>query len=128
MSTSITSGSTCAPAPRNASQLGAEQNHVLDRRVMQLLAQDLQALGRRDEHAHAAVGEDVGHLLGLQDRVDRHEHPARGGGAEDRHHGLDPLVEVDADPIAALEPERLQTAAEGGDLVPQLGVALAWNP
>ena len=62
--------------------------------------------------------------LALQDRVDGHEHAAGGGGAEDRHDGLDPLVEVDADPVAALEPALPEPGAEGGDVAPQLAVAL----
>ena len=33
-----------------------------------------QPLGRRDEHAHVAVAQDVGDLLGLEQRIERNEH------------------------------------------------------
>ena len=56
-----------------------------------------QALGRRDQHAHVAVAQDVGHLLRLEQRIERHEHAAGGRGAEHRDDGLDALFEIDAD-------------------------------
>ena len=130
MSTSITSGSDRAPrgtlpgvhARRRPPARRRARTTCSTAVLRELLAQQLEALRRGDEHAHAAVVEDVGDLPGLQHRVDRHEDAAGGRGAEDRHDGLDPLVEVDADALAALEPERLQARREGRDLVPQLGV------
>ena len=101
---------------------GAEHDDVLDGGLLELVAQQLEALRGRDEDAHAAVVEDVGDLLGLEHRVDRDEHAAGGRGAEDRDDGLDPLVEVDADALAALEPELAQPGGERRHLVPQLAV------
>jgi hypothetical protein len=65
------------------------------------LAQQHQPLRRGDQHADVAVLQDEGHLLRLEDRVDRDEHRASGGGAEAGDHGFDALVEVDGDAVAA---------------------------
>ena len=133
MSTSITSGSGAGPVPRNASQAcsstpGADSGASPSTTTCSTAVcasssrRTLEALGRRHEDAHAAVVEDVGDLLGLQHRVDRDEDAAGGRGPEDRHDGLDPLVEVDADALAALQADLAEARGEGRDVVPQLAV------
>ena len=92
----------------------AHEDDVLDA----VLAEQREALGRRDEDAHLAVAEDVRELLGLQQRVDRDEHTAGGRRAEHRDDGLDALLEVDRHPLAPAQPEPVQRRAERGDLGP----------
>ena len=88
----------------------------------QLVAKQLQPLRRRDQDADAAVAEDVADLMRAQQRVDRNEDAAGGRGAEERDDRLDPLVEVDGHPLAALEPELAQPGAEREQPVGKLGV------
>ena len=87
-------------------------------------ARDLrQQVGVADQNFGAAVGQDIGDLLGLQMPVDRHHRAAqRGGGAGDleqreiiaQHHG---------DRRAALQPERPQSRRGSRDAGVNLGIA-----
>ena len=71
-----------------------------------------EALGRRHQHAHVAVAQDVADLLGLEQRIERHEHAAGRGRAERRDHGFEALVEIDADAFGAGELQRAHRVAE----------------
>lgn len=88
------------------------------------VAQGGEALGRGHQHAHVAVLQDVADLLGLEDRVDRHEHAAGRAGTEEGGDGFGALVEVDRDALAALEAEPDQPAGKAHDRVVELGIAL----
>ncbi len=64
-----------------------------------------------------AVVQDVTDLTSSQHGVDRDEHAAGPRRAEDRGDGLDPLVEVDPDPITPMyaeAPEPVRHCLDGG--------------
>ena len=78
----------------------------------------VQALGAGHDHADVAVAQDVADLLGLEQRVDRHEHGAGVRGAEGHCDRLEPLVEVERDALAALD---AHPDEPGGDAVDEVG-------
>jgi hypothetical protein len=78
----------------------AHQHRAQVRAARQRGVQLRQALGGGDQHPHVAVGQDVRHLLGLEQRIDRDEHGAGQACSEHRRHVLDALVEVDGDALA----------------------------
>jgi hypothetical protein len=92
---------------------------MLDRCEM---VEQLQALRRRDEHADLAVGQDVGDLPALQQRIDRDEHAAGRRGGEHRDHVLDALLQVHRDAVAPPQPEPVQPGGCRGHVAPELGV------
>ena len=97
-------------APRrqdDVPQVRAAFEHSGERRV---------PLGRGDQDAHVAVAQDVCDLVGLQDRVERHEGAAGGGRTEGRDDGLRTLVEVDADSLAAGPRPRPTTPDANGSI------------
>jgi hypothetical protein len=63
-----------------------------------------ETLGRRHEKPHVAVAQDVADLFRLEQRIEGDENASRFRGAEARDHGLDALVEVDADAIERRSP------------------------
>jgi hypothetical protein len=67
-----------------------------------------QAFGGGHKHAHFAVGQDVRHLLALEQRVDGHVYAAGARGAEHRNHRLEALLGVDGDALAAPQAQREQ--------------------
>jgi hypothetical protein len=102
-----------APAVRRQPGLGRRARHQHRAQVGaagQRGTQLGQALGGGDQHPHVAVGQDIRHLLGLEQRIDRDEHGAGQRRAEHRRHVLDALLEVDGDPFAAPDAGREQRA------------------
>ena len=97
----------------DVAQIGAPPEHVREER---------EPLGRGHQHAHVAVAQDVGDLLGLEQRIDRHEHAAGRRGAERRDHRLEALVEIDRDAVRAGEAEGEEAGAECGDPLLKRGV------
>ena len=85
------------PAARvsgESSSAAVDQHDVTQcRQLLGVVPELLPPLARRDQHADVAVVEDVGDLVRLEHRVHGHEDAARRGGPEDRHDGLDALVE-----------------------------------
>ena len=77
--------------------------------------QEREPFAARHQGADIAVSQDVAYLLGLQDRIDRNEDASRETGAEDRHDGLDALVEEDRDAFSACKVEVEQAVGEAGD-------------
>ncbi len=95
-----------------------------------------QPLGRRHQHAHVAVAQDVGDLLRLEQRIDRHEHAAGRGRAERWRRPSRSAFEIDADamlprcspravsPLALSRPaawavaRRTPTSPTGGERAP----------
>lgn len=127
--------------PRRRGQQGVpgqarevRRQHVAGRRIagddqgMQVgaLGQGRQQAGeplrRGEQHPHIAVGEDVAHLLGLEDRVHRHEDQARRAGAEGGDHRLEALFQIDAHPLAALQAKAQQAVGAAPDGVTQLAI------
>ncbi len=64
-----------------------------------------QTLGRGHQHPHIAVLQDEGDLLGLEQRIDRHEDAAGSRRAETGDDGLEALFQVDGDAFAARQAE-----------------------
>ncbi|KFB73559.1 MAG: hypothetical protein AW09_001183 [Candidatus Accumulibacter phosphatis] len=85
--------------------------------------QQRQTFGRGDERPHIAVAHDVGHLFGLEQRVQRHKDATGGSAAKTRNDGFQPLLEVDGHPLAALQAEANETADETGNGLLELSVA-----
>ena len=81
-----------------------------------------QPLGRGHEHAHVAVAQDVADLVGLQQRIERHEDAARRRRAEAGDHGLEALFQVDRDALAAPQAERAQSGSTARDGGLQIGI------
>ena len=81
-----------------------------------------EALLRGHQHAHVAVAQDVADLLGLQQRIERNEHAARRRGSETGDHGLETLVEIDADAFSPTETELAHAGRESVDAGRQRGV------
>ena len=134
MSTSTTAGASGQLGPAAATSRRAVHHASTSRRRRRArrastarapgAAPAAPALGRGDQHAHVAVGEDVRDLPGLQHRVDRartRRRPAEvPNSADDR---LDALVEVDRHPLAPPQPEPVQRRARTRrPWLPQLGV------
>ncbi len=71
-----------------------------------------QPFRRGHQHPDIAVAQDVGDLLGFQQRIERHEDAARSRGAEAGDHRLETLFEVDGDALAALQPQSDQPPGE----------------
>ena len=108
---------------------GLGDHHVLQSRAArQHRRQQGQAVGRGDEHPHAAVTQDEAHLLGLQQGVQRHEHRACGGGAEAGHHGLGALFEVDGHTLTTAQAQLHQAAGESANRLGQGRVAGVHRP
>ena len=84
--------------------------------------QRLQARTRSDEHAHAAIAQDVPDLIGLEQRIDGDEHGALRGRAERRDHRFDSLVEVHGNASAASHAQRCHRTREARDLRSQLRI------
>jgi hypothetical protein len=80
------------------------------------------------QYPHGAVVEDVPHLPGPQHGIHRDEHGTGPRAGEQRHDGLDPLVEEDRDALAAIKPKVAQ--ASGRELRPlvQIGVGDRGRP
>ena len=93
---------------------GIGQHDVAQVRTLHqhMTSQQAQALRRGDQHAHVAVAQDVADLLGLEQRIHRHERTAGAGRAEAGDHRFEALVEVDADPFAALQAQTRDAAGE----------------
>jgi hypothetical protein len=115
------------PGERTAAggkRVGVDHDHV-----PQIVAgrqgrrQQRQALGRGDQRPHIAVAHDVGDLIGLEQGVERHEDAAGGGRAKTGDDGLEALLEVDGDPLAALQAEADEAADEAFDRLLQHAVA-----
>jgi hypothetical protein len=83
----------------------------------------VQAFGRRDEHSHVAVAQDVGNLLRLQQRIERHEHRAGTHRAEGSGHELQSLFQIDADTFTACNAELDQSPGEQLDGLRKFAVA-----
>ena len=79
--------------------------------------QQRKPLGRRDQHTHVAVAQDVCNLPGLEERVDRDEHATGRGGAECGDDDFRALVEIDANALRAGEAELQQSRGEGSDAI-----------
>ena len=82
-----------------------------------------QAFGGCDQHPCVAVAQDVGDLLGLQDRIDRDEGAPGPGCAKARHDGLEALVEKHADALAPVKPEADEATGKPAHLFVQACVA-----
>ena len=80
--------------------------------LRQGVRQQGQALRRGDQHADIAVAQDVGHLLGLEQRVERHEDAAGGRRAKAGDHRLETLFQIDRDALAALQAKTDQAAGK----------------
>ena len=98
--------------------------HELDVGVGHHLAADLlvQRL-ERDQHLGAGVLEQVAQLADPAHRVDRDHHPAGLPGADHRDDELRDVLQVDREPVAALEAVRQQPARERVALLVELGPA-----
>ena len=62
----------------------------------------------------------MSHLIGLEQRVDRHKYAPCRCRAKAGNHRLKTLVEVDGDPVTACEAQVHQAAGELGHLAEQL--------
>ena len=89
------------------------RQHGLQRRV---------TVARGDQHADLAVAHDEADLLGLEDGIDRDEHAAGRRRREAGDHGLQPLVQVDADALGPFQAQRQQAAGQRPDLRRELAV------
>src|SRR5215208_2874899 len=90
--------------------LQIDHNHVLDRSTRgEPSAQESEPVRGRDEHSGTAIADDVGSLVSLQDVIDRDEHPGCGGCAENGCHCLNPLIQIDSDPIVLQQSETGKT-------------------
>ena len=93
------------------------QHHTAQRPTLtQYVSQLRQPIRGGDQDPHIAVAHHVTHLLGLEQRIDRHKHAPGGRRPEAGHHGLDPLVQVDGHPATALETQTHQPGRKGLDL------------
>jgi hypothetical protein len=77
--------------------------------------QQRQPLAGGDQHADVAVAQDVGDLIRLEQGVEGYEDAAGGGAAKTGDDGFRPLLEVDGDPLSALQAEADQAADEALD-------------
>ncbi len=77
------------------------------------------ARARGHQHPHIAVAEDIADLARLQQGVDRHEDAAGGRGGEHRDHGLQALLQIDPEALAAPEAEGREAASRLLDALPQ---------
>ena len=117
MSVSITRcGAASAAPPRASSQRTRRRrcgrlSSTHDQRCSQIgtvsqeRRQELQPFGGRDQDLDIAVAQDVGHLVRLEQRIDRNEYAARRSGAEHRDDGLRPLVHVHRNARGTVEAE-----------------------
>jgi hypothetical protein len=103
--------------------LAHEHQRLEIRAVLQRGRQVAGPVGQRHECPHVAVAQDVRDLLGLEERVDGHEHESRARDAEERRDRLEALRQVHADARLLLEPERQQSGGDPGDEPVELGVA-----
>ena len=102
----------------------ADDDHMGQlRAASQHLCERLQPLARCDQDADAAVTQDVGHLLRLEQRVDGNEYRSVRRRSERCTHRLAALVEIDGDPLAPSNSQRRQRARKSLDLAGQFVVA-----
>src|SRR5439155_25662790 len=92
--------------------LVGRQRSPYPRRVCSRLLGDRGRVGLGNEELGAAVVQDEGELRGLGLRVDEREGAAGKQRAEDRARRQRRVVEVERDPVAALEPRVLQETRE----------------
>ncbi len=67
---------------------------------------------RRKQCSPAAVVDDVAELVLLHRRIDHHEHPTGFQRGEDSQNGLDGVLEVDDDTVAAFDTASLQRPSQ----------------
>ena len=90
--------------------------------MRQCVSSSARRSGRGDQHAHIAVAQDVAHLFGLEQRVQRHKDAAGGRCAKAGDHRLETLFQIDGDALAALQAECDQASGKADDGFLQLSV------
>ena len=91
---------------------GADEHDVFDRGAgCEFVAHQCQPLRRSDEHANAAVAQDVTDLRGAKQRIHRYDGGTCGRRPVDRCDGLDPLVEKYRHPLFTCHTELAQTGS-----------------
>lgn len=71
--------------------------------LRQGVSQQGQAFWRGDQHANIAVAQNVGHLLGLKQRVQRYKDAPGGRCAKAGDDCLESLLKVDGDALSTLD-------------------------
>ena len=113
--------------PRNCRLVvgvGADQDDGAQ--VRQAVEHGHERLGQRrrsNDRRGAAVAEDVGVLLGVEQRVERQHDDAGAHAAPERHRKIDGVVEQEAEPLFRPQPERLQRAGKPAAARLQFAVA-----
>ena len=109
--------------------VAAHDHDVFERRARaEFVRQQVESFGGRDQRSDVAVLEDVGDLLRPQQRVHRHEDPARCGDSEDGVDRLDALVEEHRYSIVAPEAKLDQAARDHRRVSPEIGVGTCRVP
>ena len=73
--------------------------------LFQRIGEQCKALRRGNQYPHIAVAHDVADLLGLEQRIQRHEDAAGSGSAKAGDDRLETLLEIDGDPLTTLKPK-----------------------
>ena len=87
--------------PRKLARVVDDDDVPQIRTTAQHRLEQLQAIAGRDQHAHAAVTNDIRDLVRLQQRIEGHEYRPRRRRPKGRDDGLGALLEINADPLAA---------------------------
>ena len=113
-----------AGAMLNAAAISGGVATTSRRRWLGQAARDLrQQVGVADQDIGAAVGQDVGDLLGLQMPVDRHHRAAQRSGSAGDLEQREIIAQHHGDRRAALQAERPQSRRRPGDAGVNLGIA-----
>ncbi len=83
---------------------------------------------RSDENPNVAVAQDIGHLFGLQQRIDRYEHAAGQRGTEQSSDGFQAFRQINGDPLGSIQVERQQAAGRSLNQTGESGVIQAGLP
>jgi len=110
----VSGGRRLAAGQQHVAQVVARRQHGGEQR---------QAFAGGEQRADIAVAHDVGHLISLEQRIERHEDATGGGCAETGDDRFEALFEVDRDALAALQAEADEAGDEAVDRPLQLAVA-----
>ena len=105
--------------------LGSEQVVVVAEDEAELgldVGQRVVELGIDQQHPGPGVLDDVGHLVGPEPEVDRHQHPAGPGHPEERREQAGTVVADDRDPVADADAELVELRGLPSGQCADLGV------
>jgi hypothetical protein len=91
--------------------------------LLQRIGEQGKTLRRGTQYPHIAIAQDVANLIRLEQWIEGYKDTTGSRSAETGDHGLEALLQVDGDALAALEPKGQQTASKPGNGFMQFAVS-----